>query len=95
VVKNGAGPVTYLSPTATGSVTPPSLDRIVDTTSAGDSFNAAFLAGYGGVLGLEACIAAATRIATQVICQKGALVPLDLRDWAPFSPPAHATEAQP
>lgn len=88
VVKSGAGAVTYLGAGTSGTVVPPRVARIVDTTSAGDSFNAGFMAGIDGPLGLEDRIAAAARIAAQVIGQKGALVPLDLRGWMASRSPA-------
>jgi len=78
VVKNGPGAVFFSHDGRTGSVLPPPATQIVDTTSAGDSFNAAFLAAMDGDLPIEARILRAAGIAAQVIGQKGALVPLDL-----------------
>lgn len=51
------------------------IDRPVDTTAAGDSFNAAFLGALlSGQSPLEA-VNAANQLAAQVICHKGAIMP--------------------
>lgn len=78
VVKNGAEAVHYLCDGVSGQVAPAAAARIVDTTSAGDSFNAGFFAGFDGQFSMEERIQFATRVSGQVIAQKGALVPLDL-----------------
>jgi 2-dehydro-3-deoxygluconokinase len=75
VVKDGANGVTLSSQNG-GTTFVPSvkLEKIVDTTSAGDSFNGAFLAHY--VIDRDAVSAAgfATKIAAAVIGHHGALV---------------------
>ena len=59
-----------------GTVTPPPVIAIIDTTSAGDSFNAGFFAGLDKPLSMPDRILAASRVAGQVIASKGALVQL-------------------
>jgi 2-dehydro-3-deoxygluconokinase len=78
VVKNGGGEVHYDFLGRTGIVVPKPVHTIVDTTSAGDSFNSGFLAGLGRYASVEAAIDLASRMAGQVIGQKGALCTLDL-----------------
>lgn len=76
VVKNGAGTIAYLRDGETGQVTPPAVTSVVDTTSAGDSFNAGFLVGLSKVATTADAILFASKVAGHVIGQKGALVPL-------------------
>lgn len=80
VVKNGAGTVHYDQLERSGNVTPDPLHDIVDTTSAGDSFNAGLFRGLGLGLPLEDAILDAAKVARQVIGQRGALVPIALSD---------------
>ena len=75
IVKNGAGPIEFLHDGQTGSVTPPVATEIVDTTAAGDSFNAGFLVGLSQTGSAADAIAFASKVAGHVISQKGALVP--------------------
>ncbi|SOH95249.1 2-dehydro-3-deoxygluconokinase [Monaibacterium marinum] len=76
VVKNGGEPVHYLHGDARGTVAVPPLASIMDTTAAGDSFNAGVLAGIRQGLPLPDSIANACRIAGKVVQGKGALVPI-------------------
>lgn len=78
IVKNADGPVSYHHCGAVGSVTPDAVPELVDTTSAGDGFNAGLLAGLGRFNGIEEAIAMGARLAGQVIGQKGALCTLDV-----------------
>ncbi|TCP90212.1 2-keto-3-deoxygluconate kinase [Rhizobium sp. PP-CC-2G-626] len=58
-------------------ISPPKVEAVVDTTSAGDSFNGAFLAKVlAGVAPAEAA-AFAARVAAAVIAHHGALVPVE------------------
>lgn len=75
IVKNGAAPVTFLNPTGEiGSHAIPPVGKIVDTTAAGDSFNAGFLAAELGGKSTEDAIEAGARLAGKVIGARGALV---------------------
>jgi 2-dehydro-3-deoxygluconokinase len=77
VVKNGGEPVCYRQGDAHGHVAVEPLSCVVDTTAAGDSFNAAILAGLETNTPLPDSIAQACRLAGQVVQGKGALVPVD------------------
>lgn len=75
VVKSGGDPTFWCNTQAeTGTVTPPVISGIVDTTSAGDSFNGAFLAARVSGRDIEAAISIAQKVAGRVICRHGALV---------------------
>lgn len=74
VVKNGGADVLSLSDGRTGSFTPPKVENVVDSTAAGDSFNAAFLASYLDRSDLDTAIAAGSALAAKVITRRGALV---------------------
>lgn len=78
IVKNGPGAAHFVLNGQSGQVTPEPVTKIVDTTSAGDSFNAGLLAGLAKYASAEEAIGLASRVARQVIGQKGALVTLDL-----------------
>ncbi len=77
VVKNGAGSVTYCDGAMRGEVSVAPLDNIVDTTAAGDSFNAAILAGIRKGNGLRESIETGCRLAGAVVQGRGALVSVD------------------
>lgn len=78
VVKNGAGPV--LTATASGDEseeysTPALEGRVVDTTAAGDAFNAAFLAAWLAGGDLAVAVRAGQGVAARTVQGHGALVP--------------------
>jgi 2-dehydro-3-deoxygluconokinase len=66
--------------TASDEVTIPAeaVAQVVDTTSAGDSFNGAFLGNYVTSRNTSAAARFAAGIAARVICVHGALVPPDM-----------------
>jgi 2-dehydro-3-deoxygluconokinase len=77
VVKNGAGPMTYARNGAKGTVIPDAVAKVVDSTAAGDSFNAGFFCELETSGNIEAAIRAGAGLAGRVIGGRGALVELD------------------
>jgi 2-dehydro-3-deoxygluconokinase len=78
VVKNGEEAVHYVHQKQSGRGLPEPVTTLVDTTSAGDSFNAGLFAGMGRYASIEEAIKLASGVARQVIGEKGALVKLNL-----------------
>lgn len=76
IVKNGSGTIFGICGEETALVTPEKITNIVDTTSAGDSFNAGFLAAHLQGSKLETAIQNATNLAGKVVTKSGALVDL-------------------
>jgi 2-dehydro-3-deoxygluconokinase len=75
VVKNGSGEVLFLTDGVVSRVATPAVDNICDTTGAGDSFNAGYLAGrLVGMAPLEAC-KLGQDLAGEIISHFGALAP--------------------
>ena len=74
-MKNGAGDVTIAIGGEILSVRTPAASKILDTTGAGDAFNAGFLAGrVVGMTALQAC-ELGQKVAGEVISHFGALAP--------------------
>lgn len=74
IVKDGAGPVLIADRNSQTEVTPGSVPRVVDTTAAGDAFNAGFLAQFiAGATPADA-VRAGCRVSARVIAGRGALV---------------------
>jgi 2-dehydro-3-deoxygluconokinase len=75
IVKNGAGTMFGVGPDgARTEVTPEPVDEVVDSTAAGDSFNAAALAALLAGGSLEEAMTAGSRLAGRVVGHRGALV---------------------
>lgn len=77
VVKNGADDVYFASPEGCGTVAVAPVTNVVDSTAAGDSFNAAILAGHVDAHPLPESIANACRLSGAVVQGRGALVAVD------------------
>lgn len=77
IVKNGADPVYYRHNAMSGTVPVSPVPSVVDTTAAGDSFNAVILAGLQNGISLIDCIPRACRLAGHVVQGRGALVQVD------------------
>ncbi|MEM6276676.1 MAG: sugar kinase [Pseudomonadota bacterium] len=77
IVKNGPDPIVWRDGGLNGCFEPPQAPSIVDTTAAGDSFNAGFFAGLLTAEGTEAAIARGAALAARVIGGLGALVDVD------------------
>lgn len=69
-----AGPVSLL-PEAKQTHTWPPVQSVVDTTAAGDSFNAGFLAGVAAGTDTEQAMEIGHSLASEVIQHRGAIVP--------------------
>ncbi|QPM92409.1 2-dehydro-3-deoxygluconokinase (plasmid) [Pseudooceanicola algae] len=78
IVKNGPDAVIYDHCGQTGSVAPTPIAETVDTTSAGDSFNAGAMAALLSGADPEVAIRLGSEIAAQVVCNRGALVPVSV-----------------
>ena len=74
IVKAGGAPVRFGGTEGDGLVDGLTRDDPVDTTAAGDSFNAGYLAARFGGEGIEGAIRAAHDLSRRVIGARGALV---------------------
>jgi len=77
IVKNGSQTMLGVSGTESILITPEKITNIVDTTAAGDSFNAGFLNAFLQGNDLETSMRAAALLAGSVVQKSGALVELD------------------
>lgn len=76
VIKNGAATFQgWTEETGTVTCTPPAVAQVVDSTAAGDSFAAAFLAARATGAPLATAMTRASALAAQVIQHPGALAP--------------------
>lgn len=77
VAKNGAGEMAAISQGNEPLLwTPPAVTKVVDTTAAGDSFNAGFLAAHLAGKTLPESLTAGAKLAAKVIGHRGALIPM-------------------
>ena len=82
VVKNGEGPVYYVDGKTSGEVPVTPVATVVDSTAAGDSFNAGILARRAVGDPVAAGIAYACALSRAVVLSRGALAPIDPCDLA-------------
>lgn len=78
VIKDGKNGCFYVDENGVTEVTTTPVETVVDTTAAGDSFNAGFLSGWFANKTPVQCCGLGNAVAGQVIQQKGAIVPLNL-----------------
>lgn len=78
IVKNGEAPVLYVENGQSGEVPVVPVTQVIDTTAAGDSFNAGVFAGHAQGMSLHDGVAYACALSREVVQQKGALVEIDL-----------------
>tara|TARA_R110002020_G_scaffold19062_2_gene66274 strand:- start:967 stop:1827 length:861 start_codon:yes stop_codon:yes gene_type:complete len=74
IVKNGPGEIVSLVAGDIGRHDPVRVDSVVDTTAAGDSFNAGFLSAYLERGELAHAVKAGAELAARVVSKRGALV---------------------
>lgn len=77
VVKNGAGGLTLCAEGRVWRLGDLPQVAALDTTGAGDSFNAGFLAALLGGAGVEAAARAGHALAARVVTHPGALIPME------------------
>jgi 2-dehydro-3-deoxygluconokinase len=78
VVKNAGDPVSFCSQHGTGTYLVDSVDKIIDSTAAGDSFNAEILVGLLREIPLTDAINNAANLAKKVLMGQGALVKISI-----------------
>ncbi len=74
IIKDGHKPSYYVQQQQVLSFTTPKVDNVIDTTGAGDAFNAGFIRAYIEQKPLEDCFKAGQSLAGKVIGHKGAII---------------------
>jgi len=78
IVKDGANGCFYETKGSEGHVLPKKVECVIDTTAAGDSFNAGFLLAWLAEQPISNCAQLGNDIAGQVIQQRGAIVDIQV-----------------
>lgn len=78
VMTNGAEKTVLIEHGEVSMITPPTVRNVIDTTCAGDSFNAGFLKAYLTGLDAKKAVSYGHVLASHVIQYQGALMPKDL-----------------
>ncbi len=82
VLKNGGGVLQLFFPSTTSrkviSITLSQVDKVIDTTGAGDSFNGGYLVARLAGYSAEESVQRAHKLASTVIQHKGAILPLEV-----------------
>lgn len=81
VVKVGKAGAYYCSSDALHHIPTAQIENVVDTTSAGDAFNAGFIAGYLDNKAIPDCCQQGNELAGIVIQHKGAIVPIEATQY--------------
>ncbi|MEQ4988155.1 sugar kinase [Proteus vulgaris] len=80
IVKLGTHGAFWSDGNNTGYVSPKPIDSVIDTTAAGDSFNAAFIAAWLQNQSLSTCCLWGNTLAGLVIQHHGAIIPHEITD---------------
>ncbi|HCH49481.1 MAG TPA: sugar kinase [Proteus sp.] len=80
IVKLGSRGAFWSKDGLSGYITPKPIDNVIDTTAAGDSFNAAFIAAWLQKKCLPSCCLWGNTLAGLVIQHHGAIIPHEITD---------------